>query len=560
MSCSFVVVDVRRYDRPIVYASPSFYRLTGYEEHEVIGRNCRFLQAPGGGVFKGERRQYTSPEAVAHMKKSLASDKECQASLLNYRKDGSPFFNLVSIIPVAGGVANGPDEQNDVVFHVGFQVDLTEQPNAILQRLRDGNYMGSHKPCLALPNPAGPSLRDRRNHSYVLNAVSEELRGLLSDSSFVSSISAPPSSAEDVECQEGNHPLSLLLLNAMPDFLLVLSLKGAFLYIAPSITRVLEYSPEEMAGKSVDEYCHPSDIVPLMRELKESSTIIGPQEGQRFISSLSNVPKTVNLLFRARSKSGPYIWIECIGRLHVEPGKGRKAVVLSARPRTMPRFSWTTVPDTVWQDRAGGRADPTREVWGTLSAGGTILFMSANVKIVLGWGVAEIIGMSLNDIVLEASTANTLRAALRRAAQGKRGRMEIVECRVRQKSGDCTHLNIALYPLPAGADSQPELRRLPIVCQIKPIPVKSTVERQLVTSLAHGNVFSAGDASDDRSWQFELQQLKIENQKLAAEVEFLEGSVGIQKHQHQPTSPPVPSSSTHGSAEWTSHHHSLKRR
>jgi len=216
--------------------------------------------------------------------------------------------------------------------------------------------------------------------------------------------------------------------------------------------------------------------------------------------------------------------------------------------------------DPVWQDQIAGRADATREVWGTLSAGGTVLSMSASVKNVLGWGVGEIIGMSLNDIVLEASTANSLGAALHRAAQGKHGHTEVVECQVRQKSGSYTHLNIALHPLPAGADAQPELRRLPIVCQIKPITAKSTVERQLVTSLSQGNVFSEQDTSREGSWQFELQQLKIKNQELAAEVEFLEGSIGLQSHQHQATKTPVPTTSNHKPAEWTSHHHPLKRR
>jgi hypothetical protein len=63
-----------------------------------------------------------------------------------------------------------------------------------------------------------------------------------------------------------------------------------------------------MAGRSVVEYCHPLDIVPLMRELKESSTNIGPQERPRFVSSLANILKTVNLLFRARTKRDTYVW------------------------------------------------------------------------------------------------------------------------------------------------------------------------------------------------------------------------------------------------------------
>ena len=58
LMCSFVVVDVHRFDWPIVYVYPSFYQPTGYEDHEVIGRNCQFLQSPHGNVCKGEERRY----------------------------------------------------------------------------------------------------------------------------------------------------------------------------------------------------------------------------------------------------------------------------------------------------------------------------------------------------------------------------------------------------------------------------------------------------------------------------------------------------------------------
>ena len=63
LSCSFLTVDVRRFDSPIVYASPSFITLSSYSEHEIIGRNCRFLQAPDGNVVKGgAERQKVNPE------------------------------------------------------------------------------------------------------------------------------------------------------------------------------------------------------------------------------------------------------------------------------------------------------------------------------------------------------------------------------------------------------------------------------------------------------------------------------------------------------------------
>ena len=86
--------------------------------------------------------------------------------------------------------------------------------------------------------------------------------------------------------------LNLILLEYSPDFIYVLSLKGFFLYVAPSIRNVLGFEADELVGKSIEEYCHP-DLVPLMRELKESSvpdTVTGSR-------------RTVDLLFRARSKS-----------------------------------------------------------------------------------------------------------------------------------------------------------------------------------------------------------------------------------------------------------------
>lgn len=88
MSCSFLVTDARQYDFPIVYVSPTFEKLTSYTSNEILGRNCRFLQAPDGHVSMGSRRRYTDNNAVYHIKTHMLQGKESQASLINYRKGG----------------------------------------------------------------------------------------------------------------------------------------------------------------------------------------------------------------------------------------------------------------------------------------------------------------------------------------------------------------------------------------------------------------------------------------------------------------------------------------
>ncbi|KAJ4247586.1 hypothetical protein NW757_008738 [Fusarium falciforme] len=126
LSCSFVVCDVTMDDCPIVYASAMFQNLTGYSRREVVGKNCRFLQAPDGFVQVGQQRNYVDNEAVLRLKKGLEARDEVQQSLINYRKGGKPFMNLLTLIPVSW-------DGDEIRFYVGFQVDLVEQPGAIIQ-------------------------------------------------------------------------------------------------------------------------------------------------------------------------------------------------------------------------------------------------------------------------------------------------------------------------------------------------------------------------------------------------------------------------------------------
>lgn len=113
-------------DCPIVYASATFQDLTGYSQREVVGRNCRFLQAPDGLVRASQPRHYVDEEAVFKLKRGVEAGEEVQQSLINYRKGGSPFLNLLTLIPVPWG-------GDSIRFWVGFQIDLVAHPEAITQ-------------------------------------------------------------------------------------------------------------------------------------------------------------------------------------------------------------------------------------------------------------------------------------------------------------------------------------------------------------------------------------------------------------------------------------------
>ncbi len=96
-------------DYPIVYASPGFARLTGYGPEEVLGRSCRFLQGAA-----------TDPVAIATMRDAIRERRPCEVELLNYRKDGSTFWNHVALSPLR-------DDDGQVRSFVGVQTDVTQR-------------------------------------------------------------------------------------------------------------------------------------------------------------------------------------------------------------------------------------------------------------------------------------------------------------------------------------------------------------------------------------------------------------------------------------------------
>jgi phototropin len=104
---TFVVADPGSPDCPLVYVSDSFVELTGYDRDDIIGHNCRFLQGEG-----------TDPVEVAKLRDAVATGKHVSTRLLNYKKDGTPFWNLLTMTPIF-------DSQGNVSKIIGVQVDVT---------------------------------------------------------------------------------------------------------------------------------------------------------------------------------------------------------------------------------------------------------------------------------------------------------------------------------------------------------------------------------------------------------------------------------------------------
>lgn len=120
-----VVTDPSMADNPIVYCNVAFQQLTGYERDEIIGRNCRFLQGPE-----------TDGTAVRRIHAAIAAGEDIAIDLLNYRKDGSTFWNALYLSPVrnrAGAIQFFFASQLDVSDRVEAQRTIAEQ-REIIQR------------------------------------------------------------------------------------------------------------------------------------------------------------------------------------------------------------------------------------------------------------------------------------------------------------------------------------------------------------------------------------------------------------------------------------------
>lgn len=108
-----VIANILDPAQPIIYANQAFETITGYAPHDILGKNCRFLQGDD-----------TAKEDLDNIRVAIRNREPIDITLLNYRKDGEPFYNHLILTPVT--------TENTVTHYIGFQQDVTEQEQTTL--------------------------------------------------------------------------------------------------------------------------------------------------------------------------------------------------------------------------------------------------------------------------------------------------------------------------------------------------------------------------------------------------------------------------------------------
>ncbi len=117
-----IIADLRQTDAPIVYVNAGAEKITGYRASDLIGRNCRFLQ----GIDRGQ------PQIDA-MRKAIAANKPCKVTLRNFRRDGTPFWNEIRLLPLF-------DRLGSPSHYVAFVADVTETRDALIKARSEARF------------------------------------------------------------------------------------------------------------------------------------------------------------------------------------------------------------------------------------------------------------------------------------------------------------------------------------------------------------------------------------------------------------------------------------
>ena len=390
---------------------------------------------------------------------------------------------------------------------------------------------------------------------YIMNTPDQSQKTDLGQTVPRDDVSAILSTIGNGESDYAKRMWDKVLLENTDDVVHVLSLKGLFQWVSPSAARVLEYEPNEIIGTALSSVCHPSDIVPVTRELKDTSS-----------------GASVNVVFRIRRKNSGYMWFEGHGSLHTEQGKGRKSIILVGRERPVYALSKSDIVN------AGGIGE--NELWTKISTSGMFLYVSSNVRQLLDRQPDDLVGVSIQSL-MRADSKTEFGRILELARTGKKAsvkheminrRGQVLSAYTTLYPGDATEglkptFIVAqtrlikfsratptnrpqLYPKQERSSSESVQSGAPSTQQLgtqsqaggEQIPAPSAPPHYMSTdgsaatysgqnglvighqdaSLAsEDNLFDELKTTKSSSWQYEIRQLEKRNRMLAEEVQSL---------------------------------------
>lgn len=301
--------------------------------------------------------------------------------------------------------------------------------------------------------------------------------------------------------------LDRVLVENVDDVIHVLSFETGFLYLSASCRSILQYEPSELVGKTLSTICHPSDIGPVVRDMRACTTT-----------------NPISMVYRIRRKYDGYVWFESQGSWHISD-RGREYMVLTGRIRPVYHL------DQVTRLAKGGLAE--NDIWAKLSNSGIILFVSSKARAILGRMPDTLIGKGIQDLIDARGEAQ------RALGLARTGQQATFVHKIRHRKGHMLPVHTTLYP----GDTKVGMRPSFLVAQISfpKLPTRASPgpSNQLPSGqpsregpsrvpvggqpdlATQETLFTELIPTRGSSWQLELRDLEKQNQSLSEELQRL---------------------------------------
>nr|AML79306.1 putative LOV domain-containing protein [Prasinococcus capsulatus] len=219
------ISDVRLPENPLIYANQAFYSMTGYTPEETLGRNCRFLQG-----------QATDPGKVAELSRCIRNGEPCAVEILNYRKDGTPFVNYLSVTPIKDCIGK-------VTHYVGIQSDISELV---------GRKQAQRQATLAAEAAEASTAVKSRFLATMSHEIRTPLNGMIGVSQLLAATELTPEQKDYVSTVLTSSETLLSLVNDILDFSKIEADKLQLQYQDFNLAEVLDFAID-LAGLKASE-------------------------------------------------------------------------------------------------------------------------------------------------------------------------------------------------------------------------------------------------------------------------------------------------------------------